>query len=176
MTDQEFPIVPAGKAALIFPLLIGLLLPLGLAMAMLAGADDKREILPVLPTVLVLPLAAAFLAHSMHRRRIMLGDKGLLVRRFPWPRWIKLAELDLAAARILDLEEHPELRPVWKIAGTGLPGFRSGLFRLRDRRRATVLLTSWRRVLVLPRRDGTLVMLSPERPDALLQAMQRAAG
>lgn len=176
MNDQTFQIVPAGKAALIFPLLIGLLFPIGIALAMFAGAGDKRELLPVLPTVLILPLAAVFLAHSMHRRRVILGEQGLQVRRFPWPRWIKLAEFDLVAARILDLDEHPDLRPVWKIAGTALPGFRSGLFRLRDRRRATVLLTSWRRVLVLPRRDGTLVMLSAERPDALLQAMQRAAG
>lgn len=38
------------------------------------------------------------------------------------------------------------------------------------------LLISWRRVLVLPKRDGSVVLLSPARPDALLQAMQRTAG
>lgn len=176
MNAQEFEIIPPGKSAVIFPALIGLLLPIGIALAMVAGAGDRRELLPVLPAVLILPLAAVLLARSMYRRRVVLGDQGLLLRRFPWPRYIKLAEFDLGAARILDLDEHPGLRPTWKIAGTALPGFRSGLFRLRDRRRASVLLTSWRRVLVLPKRDGSLVLLSPARADALLEALRRAAG
>jgi D-alanyl-D-alanine carboxypeptidase len=48
------------------------------------------------------------------------------------------------------------------------------MFRLRDKRRASVLLTDLQRVLVLPRRDGSVLMLSLQRPEALLQALRRA--
>lgn len=62
-----------------------------------------------------------------------------------------------------------------RVLPTNLPGYRSGLFWLRNKARAQVLLTDWRRVLVLPRRDGGMVLLSPQRPDALLAALREAA-
>lgn len=176
MKDLEFEIVPAGKPAWIFVLLLGLLLPLGIAIPFALAAREPSEAWMVLPAIALIPLVAAILGRSMHRRKVILGDKGLVIRHLPWSKAIPVAEFNLDAARVLNLSDRAGLQPVWKVAGTALPGFRAGRFRLRDRSRANVLLTSWTRILVLPRRDGSLVLLSPQRPEALLDALQRAAG
>ena len=60
-----------------------------------------------------------------------------------------------------------------KVAGTRAPGYRAGRFRLRDGRWASVIITDPHRVLVLPLRDGGVVMLSLQRGEALLEAMRR---
>ena len=173
MNTQEFEIVPPGKAVMLFPLFIGAVLPMIMLLVAILAAKGSRDWLPVLPAMLVLPLAACGLAWSLHRRIIRLSDAGLAVRRFPWPRPVKMEEFDLEQASLVDLDAHAELLPRFKIAGSRLPGYRSGLFRLRDGRRATVVLTDLRRVLALPRRNGTVILLSLVRPASLVQAMRR---
>jgi hypothetical protein len=176
MSEQEFEIVPPGKIVLLFPLFIGLVLPIFVLVALILAAKGRNDWLLAAPAELIMPLVAALLAWSMHRRKVRLSDAGLTVHLLPWRSAIKLSDLDLDNARIVNLDEHRELLPVRKIAGTYLPGYRSGLFRTRDRRRATVILTDRRRVLVLPKRDGNLILLSLQRPDALLAALTRRRG
>ncbi|CAN5294562.1 hypothetical protein BH11PSE14_BH11PSE14_24040 [soil metagenome] len=177
MSAQRFEIVPPGKFTRMVPLLVGGLAPaiVLLGIAWTAAAQHRPLTLrDVLPPVLVLPIAGVMMAASIYRRSIRVQDGSMAFGMMPWRR-VRVDALDLDAARVLDLNAHRELQPVSKIAGSGLPGFRSGLFRLRDRRRGQVLLTDWRRVLVLPKRDGGVILLSPERPDALLAALQATA-
>lgn len=51
----------------------------------------------------------------------------------------------------------------------------SGHFRMRGGGKAFCLLTDYSRVLVLPLRDGSMLLLSPEHPRALLDALKQAA-
>ena len=85
-------------------------------------------------------------------------------------------DLDLDKARIVDLDEHDDLKPRLRLWGFGLPGFSAGHFLLRNRARAFCLLTRRDKVLVLPRRDGKFVLLSPEQPKALLDRLRELAG
>lgn len=175
MIEQRFEIVPPGKLATLFTVFIGAVLPMIILVLMVASAKGSREWLTAAPAVVILPLVAAVLAWSMHRRAVTLSDAGLTVRRLPWPKFVARSELDLEQARIIDLDEHPQLKPMLRIAGTGLPGYRAGWFWLRDRRRAYLLLTDTRRVLLLPRHDGQLFLLSLQRPEALLDALRQSA-
>ena len=172
MEEKRFEIVPPGKQVLLVPLLAGALAPVGVLVALYAKADTPMP-LPVLIALAAMPLFAGLLAFDMFRRDVRVGDKGLRVRALPWSRATPFAELDIDRAEVVDLQARRELMPRFKIAGARLPGFRAGLFRLRDKRRATVLLTDLRRVLVLPRRDGSLLLLSLQRPEALLQELRR---
>jgi hypothetical protein len=175
MSAQSFALPPPGKVATLFPLVIGVFVPLALLAAMALADARNPDLRGAAAAVAILPLLAIGLAWAMRHRRVELLDAGLRVRRWPIAKTAAIGEFDLAAARIVDLEAEPSLRPALKIAGTRLPGFASGWFWLKDRRRAYVLLTERRRVLVLPRHDGTVWLLGVERADALLAAL-RARG
>jgi hypothetical protein len=172
METRRFDIIPPGKGVLIVPLLASTAAMLGAAIVIVTK-EDAPVPWPAYVAFALVPIIALLIATSMFRRHVLLTDAGLRVRTMPWPRTIPVDALDLDQAEIANLESRPELMPRFKIAGTRLPGFRSGLFRLRDKRRASVLLTDLRRVLVLPRRDGTVLLLSLQQPDALLQALRR---
>lgn len=176
MTVQSFPIVAPGKFARLFPIFIGGVVPIIIAAVMFIASNGSKDWLVAAPTLLILPLVAVGLAWSMHHRRIEIEDGRLVLRRAIFPKSLAMTELDLAQARIVDLDAHPDLQPVLKIAGSGMPGYRVGLFRLRNRSKAWLRLTDWRRTLVLPLRNGDFVLLSPTQPDALLDALRRAAG
>ncbi len=120
--------------------------------------------------LLALPLLA------MRRRRIALDGDLLLVWATFYTRRVPVAALDLARARVVDLAEHTDYAPMLGINRFGLPGLAAGHFLLRNRARAFCLLTDRRRVLVLPQRDGPTLLLSPERPRDLLDALGAMAG
>ena len=87
-------------------------------------------------------------------------------------------ELLAAGVRIIDLalDEHTELKPLLQLFGFSPPGFNVGHYLLRNRSRAFCLLTSRQRVLYLPLRNGKpALLLSPEHPQALLDALRSSA-
>ena len=100
--------------------------------------------------------------------------RGLLTHR------TAVTDLDPAAARIIDLRERTELRPLVKVFGMRLPGMAMGHFRLHDRSPAFVLVTDRSRVLVLTEKPGTkrtgkTLLLSLQQPKALLDALHAAS-
>jgi hypothetical protein len=175
MASQEFEVPPPGKFALMFLLVFGAIMPLIVLSTVTLTAHDSKVMLLTAPLALVFPLVAGGIGWSIFRRKIRLVDKTLRTGIFGW-RGVPMSELDLANAAIVDLNRHPELHPTFKLAGTSMPGYRSGWFRLRDKRTAYLILTVWDRALVIPKFDGKVLLLSPQRPEALLDAMRRAAG
>lgn len=173
---RQFPLPPLGKFPLALPVLLGLVLPLAIVAAFVLVSGADREWLKALPALLALPVVAGLLAWSMHSRRVELLPGQIRVRQWPIPRGFALSDIELDAARVEDLDQNRQLQPVMKLIGSRLPGFRSGWFWLRDKRRAYVLCSSGSRVLCLPRRDGSVLLLGVERPDDLLQALRHAEG
>lgn len=120
--------------------------------------------------------ATGAVMHVLYLRRgIRLQGTALRVRSTMFNARTEIASIDLAHARVVDLAEHTELAPGRKLFGYGLPGFKSGHFRMRNGQRAFCLLTDASRVLALPLRDGRWLLLSPEQPRQLLQDLQRLA-
>lgn len=117
---------------------------------------------------------AAITFWGLARRKVALNGRLLVIRGALFTHRLDLGELDLERARIIDLDEHTELRPVLKTFGMALPGFKAGWFLLRNRSRGFCLVTSHRRVLWLPAREGNALLLSLERPDAALEALREA--
>lgn len=85
-----------------------------------------------------------------------------------------LAELAADGVRTVDLSSQPELRPVMRTWGIGLPGLSSGWFRLRNGDKALCVLTDRARTSVLRARDGTRILLSLADPARLREAVERA--
>src|SRR3546814_5238573 len=102
----------------------------------------------------------------MRRHDITLDGDGLAIRTTFYSRKLGWSELQLQQARVVDLDEHTELKPMLKTNGTSFPGLRSGWFRLRNRSKALVAMGSGPRVLHLPTTQGYDLLLQARQPQA----------
>ena len=155
---------------------IAWLLPaIGLGAATIGIAFAAREEPRAWLALIVIGLATGLIAWSLRRMRVTLDGDLLRIEAGLNSASIALDALDATSARIVDLDREPGLRPLLKTFGTSMPGFHAGHFRLRDRSRGFLLLTSRRKVLVLRERDGRTILLSLVRPQALLDALDERA-
>ena len=172
---QEFAVPPVGKPAMIIALGLGLLIPLGMLLALFTGHASKPPLQVVFMALLIMVTVLAIFVGVFRNLRVRIDGRTLLVQGGLFRRRVDISELDLDSARVLDLNEHRERRPLWRMFGAGLPGYRVGDYYTRDKRRAFCLITNFSRVLRIERRNGHLLMISAERPNDLLKALQTAA-
>lgn len=179
---------PVSAATRAWLLVLALLLPLGItivAQACVSLSSGPRNLLAGslwLTNVVVVGGMAAFcgglywfLARALRRHRVDIDGDGLEVATTFYKRRLGWNELQLAQARVVDLDEHTEFKPMLKTNGTGLPGLKSGWFRLRNRRKALVAIAGGRRVLHLPTGAGYDLLLQARQPQALLQRLRELA-
>ena len=171
MAAREFPLAPLQRMAWLFLVLPALAVAVGVLLMPRAQGTPVPAIAG--PLMIALVMLGPLLA--LRRRRIALDGRTLTVAATFYTRRVAVDALDLAQARIVDLGEHTELSPLLGLNRFGLPGLQAGHYLLRDRRRAFCLLTRRDRVLVLPQRDGKLLLLSPERPRDLLDRLRELA-
>lgn len=171
---RDFTVAPLDRWTL-----LGLWLPMTSAMAIVAGSvlwnsseQVPRGLLFTLPFVL---LVGVVLHVLLRRRRIQLEQGELKVTATLFRKQIPVSAIDLDKARIVNLDEHTELKPALKTNGFSLPAFTAGNYRLRNKAKAFCLISGRARVLVLPLRDGPLVLLSPEKPRELLEGLREVA-
>lgn len=172
---RSFGVTPPPAYAWAFLVLLGCALPL-MIIAMLWMSGQAMSKSGAAPALVIVPAVFVMLSLAMQRRAVELRDGMLEVRAALFRQRIPVAQLDLDRARIIDLAERTELRPVIKTGGMSMPGFHAGRFRLREKfGKAFCLLTDRRRVLWLPLRDGKdQLLLSLEQPQALLEALRTA--
>lgn len=166
---STFEVVPPdGRMAWLLP-------AIGLATALVGIALAAREEPRAWFLLAPIGLACGAIAWSLQRRSVAIDGDTLRIAAGLNSATIPLDTLDRASARIVDLEREPGLRPLFKTFGTSMPGYQAGHFRLRDRSRGFLLLTSRRKVLVLHERDGRRILLSLVRPQALIDALGKGA-
>ncbi len=152
-------------------LLPGLLLLAGVIGIVVAMRTEPRAAAALLGIAAI----GLSIAWSVRHRTVRIDERRLIVQAGPFRTNQPVADFDLDAARIVNLNETPTLKPMLKLFGIGLLGYAGGHFWLRDRSTAFVLLTDPTRVLVLPNRQGRKVLLSMEQPQALLDALRTVA-
>ncbi len=146
-----FPMVPAGTGAMWFLGAVSMLL-------------------------LLLVALFGYIAWSSRHSQFTLSAEGLRVRGDLYGRLIPAADLIVAGARRLDLSAEPARHPVSRRLGTGLPGFASGWFRLRNGEKALIYLTDRSRVVYVPTRNGYALLLSVARPEEFVRRLQEVLG
>ncbi len=165
---REFTVVPPDLRWALIPMMLGAAVAIvGIA---IAARQEPGLWLMLVPIALV-PGSTAWV---LRRRRVVLDGDLLQISGGINGTRVRVGDLDADAGRIVDLGEATTLRPMLRIFGTAMPSFRAGHFRLRDRSRAFLLLTATTKVLVLRERSGRLLLLSLERPQALLDALREA--
>lgn len=132
--------------------------------------------IPVALVAVVVLVLAAYLAWSPRHVQFEVSPGKLRIRGDIYGRTIPLSELELAEARIVDLNQEPDLRPTARTNGTGLPGYSAGWFRLAGGAKALLFLTERTHVAVIPDSRGWLLLLSVADGSRFLDALRRDAG
>ena len=172
-SPQAFAVSPPPAHAWMLLVVLGGVLPLAIIGALWL-TDQRSQMSGVGPALVVVPLVLAAILLAMKRRSVELRDGVLDVRAALFRHRVAVTELDPVRARVVDLRERTELRPVLKTGGMSVIGFDAGRFRLREKfGRAFCLLTDRHRVLWLPHRNGKdQLLLSLQQPQALLDALR----
>jgi hypothetical protein len=174
--DRRLALPPLGKAPKLFAIGFGAVLPLVIALVVVLqvrGEAMSPAMMLLVQGIAALSVLAVVL--PMWRREASFDGRRLRVKATYYTREAPLGEFDLAAARVVDIREHTELKPWLKTNGFSVPGLQAGHFRLRDRRKAFSLITDPAKVLALPHADGRVWLLSLEHPQAVLDILRRAA-
>jgi hypothetical protein len=109
------------------------------------------------------------------RHDLRIDAAGVDIRTTMYRRRLHWNDLDMAAARVIDIDEHPDARPLLKSNGVAIPGFRSGWFRSRAFTKLFVATAGGTRLLRIPTRLGYALLLQPVNPVATLDRMREAA-
>ena len=112
---------------------------------------------------------------ALRRQQLTVSPNGLEVKTGFCRRQWGWDALQLGQARIVDLDEHVELKPRRKRNGMAMPGLKSGWFILRNGQRALVSVRGGHQVLWLPTADGTALLLETPRSRSLLDALTQLA-
>ncbi|MEA5666354.1 PH domain-containing protein [Stenotrophomonas sp. MH1] len=173
---HPIPLAAAGRGALWWlwgPILLAISIePL---IRLFAGKSPVTTAFASWGPLVVLPLLALALSLLYRRRSITLDGGQLDIVSTLYRKRVALGELRLDRARAVRFDEYPDFKPASKANGFQFPGFRSGHFRMPDGGKAFCLITDNQRVLVLPLRDGSVVLVSPEQPRQLLDELRRLA-
>ena len=173
---EEFPLAPVHRSAwwLLATLWVALMLAAYLLPEHTQAATNPVPWWLVIPFATALPVVGPWVM-LLHRRIRIEGRMLLMEGALFFSHKAAVADLVLEKARVLDLDEHTEFKPMLQLGGFGFPHFRAGHYLLRNRSRAFCLLTHRDRVLLLPRHDGKFILLSPENPQALLSRLREVA-
>lgn len=123
----------------------------------------------------VIVLMGVGLGWAFFRRRVELAGNVLDVRSTLYRRRTPIADMLLDQAEVVDLGRDRRYGIRFKTNGYSMPGFYSGHFRLQGGGKGFALVTDRARTLVIPVRGGSTLLLSLERPQALLEALRKVA-
>ena len=112
---------------------------------------------------------------AFFRRRVEFDGTVLDVRSTMYRRRVPVAQLQLDRAEVVDLGRDRRYAIRFKTNGYSMPGFHSGHFRLQGGGKGFALVTDRARTLVIPVRGGSTLLLSLERPQALMEALRKVA-
>jgi hypothetical protein len=163
---------PAFLAALKRPTATAVTFPMAQPQARSSSALTWLMPIPIVLLPLALSGLMGYLAYSIRHVTFTLSDEGLRVRGDFFGRLIPRSSLCIDDAKRVDLKQEKTLQPVLRMMGAGLPGYNSGWFRLRDRRKALLFLTDRSRTVCVPTNDGYTLLISPADPERFLAALQ----
>lgn len=105
--------------------------------------------------------------------RVELAGNTLVVRGDLLGPTLRVDQLDLGGARIVDPRQDPQAHIAGTVFGGGLAGYRSGWFRLADGRRAQVFVRDGEPTVLIPTNQGYALVVSVPRADAFIASLHK---
>jgi len=128
------------------------------------------------PIILLIIGAVVLLAStllSIPQIKFIVSPQELKITYPFYGRTIPLQELKLTEARLVNIQKEPDLKPIWRTNGVGLPGFGGGWFKLKNKERALLFLSDTKQAVYLPTTRGYVLLMSPENPKRFLERLKQ---
>ena len=125
--------------------------------------------LGLIPTLIGLGLIAS----GLNAPKLEITGAGLRLNGELYGRFIPTSELRLEQSRLVNIGLEPNLEPTLRTFGTGLPGYNTGWYRLRNGEKALLYLTNRSQAVYVPTTAGYVVLVSPKDPAGFLARLQK---
>jgi len=138
------------------------------------ASSTGRPVWVLAPAFVVVAIAIGVLvlvSLASRSARFEVSSEGLRLRGDLYGRFIPAGALGIDKAHRVDFGASPELLPARRTMGTGLPGYQSGWFRLKNGEKALLYLTDRTKAVYVPTTEGYGLLLSPDDPDGFLGAL-----
>lgn len=110
---------------------------------------------------------------SAKTSRMIVTPKGMTLKTMFYGRFLPFEDLMINQARAVNLEKDQSLAPKFRTLGIGMPGYRSGWFRLKNREKALCVLTSITQVVYLPTKKDYSILVSVPEPEKVVQQLKK---
>jgi hypothetical protein len=165
---MQYETAALSKATVIFIIVLFVLLPIGLVTMTVVTVNDQQLTWKIAWPVAVIMFLIGL---ACLRRGVALEGDILQIKAAMYTHQVNVHDINLEQTRLLDLQEKIQAKPKWRTNGYSLPGgFNAGYYRGYQKQKMFCLVTS-PRVLKLPLRDGTEILLSLEQPQILLDRL-----
>ena len=118
-------------------------------------------------------IGLGLIASGLNTPKLEITGAGLRLSGELYGRFISTSELRLEQSRLVDIGLEPNLAPVIRTFGTGLPGYNTGWYRLRNGEKALLYLTNRSQAVYIPTTAGYVVLVSPKDPAGFLARLQK---
>ncbi|MDJ0676315.1 MAG: PH domain-containing protein [Calothrix sp. MO_167.B42] len=112
-----------------------------------------------------------YVAYSSRHIQFELSNTELRIKGGLYGRSIPVKSLIVDRSQKIDINRDSVYHPTRRTNGTGLPGYRSGWFKLRNGEKALLFVTQSRDVVYLPTTDGYSLLMSVQEPDRFLRSL-----
>ncbi|MCE1246208.1 MAG: PH domain-containing protein [Firmicutes bacterium] len=131
----------------------------------------------VLLVILLVFFMVGYVFYSMKNCRFEVNNQGLQVRGDMYSRLIPYKSIKMDGIKMLDLScgRDSEYQPSFRTNGAALPGYLSGWYRLKNKEKALLFVSDKTKVIYIPTGEGFSVLLSPDEPQAFLDALKASA-
>ena len=121
--------------------------------------------------LMVLILLLGYVAYSSRNVQFELSNTELHIKGDIYGRRIPLTSLIVNQGKTVELNRGSAYQPTWRTNGIGLPGYRSGWFKLRNGEKALLFVTEPRNVVYLPTTDGYSLLISVQKSEQFLRSL-----
>ena len=118
-------------------------------------------------------IGLGLIASGLNMPKLEITDAGLQLSGELYGRFIPTSELNLEQSRLVNVNQERNLEPTLRTFGTGLPGYSTGWFRLRNGEKALLYLTDRSHAVYVPTTAGYAVLVSPKDPARFLAQLQK---
>ena len=137
-----------------------------------SGSGAVWVLVPIIVLLLVLALYMLSMVYFSKNSSVHLAEDELVIKGGTYGRTLPLSELNIEAARVVNLYRERDYQLKWRKNGIGMPGYNAGWFQLQNSQKVLAFVTDEKEVVYIPTENGYDLMFSVNEAEEFLNTLQ----